>query len=74
MMMAMYAAMGLITLAFGAANVLSGWFLRRKSHRVFSLVIAGLDCLQIPYGTILGAFTILVLTRPSVQKAYEQAK
>ena len=71
LMIAMYLVIGLITLALGGINILSGWFLRRKTHRVFSFVVAGLDCLQVPYGTILGVFTILVLTRPSVQRIYE---
>ena len=52
-------------------NVLSGLFLWQRRHRVFSLVVAGLDCLQIPFGTVLGVFTIVVLSRDSVQELYE---
>ncbi len=71
MMLVMYCVIGVMALAIAGANILSGWFLRRKTHRVFSLVVAGLDCLQVPYGTVLGVFTILVLTRASVQHTYE---
>jgi hypothetical protein len=41
---------------------------RLKQHRsrVFCMVVAGLSCLFIPYGTLLGIFTFIVLTRPSV--------
>lgn len=74
MMLVMYVVIGLMTLAIAGANILSGWFLRQKTHRVFSLVVAGLDCLQVPYGTVLGVFTILVLTRPSVQRMYESVE
>lgn len=70
-MMVMDSVIGLLTLAIAGGNILSGRFLRRKTHRVFSLVIAGLDCLSIPWGTALGVFTIVVLTRPSVRKEYE---
>jgi ABC-type phosphate transport system permease subunit len=53
-----------------ALNVLSGLFLWRRKHRVFSLVIGGLNCLQIPIGTVLGVFTIVVLSRDSVRELY----
>lgn len=36
-----------------------------------SLVVSGINCLQIPFGTVLGIFTIIVLMRPSVQSGYE---
>lgn len=68
---AFYCIAGLVISLFAGANLLSGWFVLRKTHRVFSLVVAGLDCLQIPWGTMLGVFTILVLTRPSVRAMYE---
>jgi hypothetical protein len=66
-----YLFMGLILLAVLVLNVLSGIFLRQKKYRFFSLIIAGLDCLQIPFGTALGVFTIFVLTRDSVRRLYE---
>jgi|HubBroStandDraft_6_1064221.scaffolds.fasta_scaffold366900_1 hypothetical protein len=68
---AFYCFAGLVTSVYAGGNLLSGWFLRRKTHRVFSFVVAGLDCLSIPWGTVLGVLTILVLTRPSVQRMYE---
>ena len=52
-------------------NILSGIFIHRRKNRMFSLVIAGLNCLQIPFGTILGVFTIIVLARDSVRELYE---
>jgi hypothetical protein len=51
----------LITLEIMAANRL-----RRQRGRTFCMVIAGLTCLSIPLGTILGIFTFVVLARPSV--------
>ena len=53
-----------------AANLLSALFLWRRQHRMFSMVVGGLNCLQIPFGTALGVFTILVLSRDSVQELY----
>jgi hypothetical protein len=59
---------------FGTAcilNLLSGFFLRQRRHRTFSIVVGGLNCLQIPFGTILGVFTIIVLSRNSVRERYD---
>lgn len=59
----------LILAAIG--NLLSGLYIRAKKHRMFSLVIAALNCIQIPFGTLLGVFTIVVLVRESVMELYE---
>jgi hypothetical protein len=66
-----YLFMGLMLAVGSAINLLSGWYLLQRKYRTFSLVVAGLDCLQIPFGTILGVFTIVVLTRESVRESYE---
>jgi hypothetical protein len=62
---------GFAMISIGVSNLLSGLFIRRKKHRTFSLVIAGLNCVQIPVGTVLGVFTLVVLLRDSVREAYE---
>ena len=37
------------------------------------MVIAGINCLHIPLGTLLGVFTLVVLGRESVRKLYLDA-
>lgn len=66
-----YVAMGMVCLVSGIANVLSGLFLQRKKHRTFSLIVGAVNCLQMPFGTVLGVFTLLVLLRESVRQSYE---
>ncbi len=66
-----YLIMGLVLIAACTVNLLSGLFIRRRKHRTFSLVVAGIDCIQIPFGTVLGVFTILVLVRESVRETYD---
>ena len=66
-----YVFFGLCFLLASVANILSGIFLTKRKNRMFSLVVAGLDCLQVPFGTLLGVFTIIVLVRPSVVELYE---
>jgi hypothetical protein len=65
-----YLFMGVLLLTGLVLNVLSGLFLLHKRNRVFSLIIGGLNCLQIPFGTALGVFTIIVLSRDSVRELY----
>ena len=61
----------ILTLGF-ALNTLSGFCLWRRKHRLFSLVIGGLNCLQVPFGTALGVFTLIILFRDSVRQLYEE--
>src|SRR5579871_1051820 len=58
-----YIFVGALLFAASILNILSGIFILRRRFRMFSLVIAGLDCFQIPIGTALGVFTIIVLLR-----------
>jgi hypothetical protein len=67
----LYVFMGFLLVIGCLLNLLSGLFLLKRRHRVFSLVIAGLNCLQIPFGTALGILTILVLLRDSVRELYD---
>jgi hypothetical protein len=62
----------LFGLGLGIANIVSGRKIAQRRARTFSLVIATFNCLGIPYGTTLGIWTFLVLSRESVQKLYDK--
>jgi hypothetical protein len=50
---------------------LAGRFLARRRHYLFCLVVAGVAAVMcMPFGTILGVFSIIVLMRPSVKEAF----
>ena len=66
-----YLVFGTWFLISGILNVISGLCLRVHKHRTFSLVVAGINCLHLPLGTVLGVFTIIVLLRGSVRELYE---
>lgn len=68
-----YLVMGVFIAAAGLANFLSGWWIQRRTRRMFSLVVAGLNCLQFPFGTALGVFTFVVLQRDPVRDAYRRS-
>jgi hypothetical protein len=55
----------------GVLNIMSGLFLRSRTHRMFSIVVAAINCMHMPIGTVLGAFTIVVLARDSVRELYD---
>jgi hypothetical protein len=48
--------------------------IRRRRSKVFCMVIAGLSCLEFPYGTFLGICTFIVLGRDSVKRLFEPAQ
>lgn len=58
-------------LSSGVLNLLSGLYIRARKHRVFSMIVAGLNCIHVPLGTILGVFTLIVLARDSVRELYD---
>jgi hypothetical protein len=73
----MFAAMGgcivLLGWTLGGLTILSGRYIAKRRRRTFSMIIAGINCISIPFGTLLGVFTILVLSRPTVRGMYLEA-
>ena len=55
----------------GMANIVSGFCIRARRGRIFSLIIAGVNCFMVPFGTALGIFTFVVLLRDSVREVYQ---
>mgnify|MGYP000166472252 CR=1 FL=1 len=50
--------------------LLAGRFLARRTHYLYCLIMAGVECLFMPLGTVLGVFTIIVLDRDSVRQTF----
>lgn len=63
----------LVGQAFAATIALSGRFLKQRKHCMYSFVLACIACAFMPIGTVLGIFTIIVLTRDSVKALYGRA-
>ncbi len=66
---------------FAATFIILGWtfavfvftagrFLAQGKHYTFCMTMAGVECLFMPFGTVLGIFTILVLSRESVKQLF----
>lgn len=58
---------GLISAALVA---LAGVYLKQQRKYTYCLVVAALSCLFMPFGTVLGVFTIIVLMRDSVKRLF----
>lgn len=56
--------------AFAICLFLAGRYLASYRNHTFCLVMAGISCIFVPFGTVLGVFTILVLSRPSVKELF----
>jgi hypothetical protein len=69
----MLVAGALMTFGFtlAACIAVAGRYLSQRRRYMFCLVTAGvMAALFMPFGTILGVFTIIVLMRPSVKAAF----
>ncbi|MEE9219889.1 MAG: hypothetical protein V3U98_12555 [Acidobacteriota bacterium] len=75
-------SVGWIFIIFGAAAIalgivfsiclaLAGRFLGTRRHYIYCLVMAALSCPFMPFGTVLGVLTLIVLTRTTVKQLFE---
>lgn len=55
---------------FAALVLLAGRFLAKRKHYMFCLVMGGIECVFMPFGTVLGVFTLVVLTREPVKRLF----
>mgnify|MGYP000005018933 CR=1 FL=1 len=70
----LFIGVGLLFFVLGQALsisvIVSGRFLKQRRNYMFSFIFACLACAAFPFGTILGVFTIIVLSRPTVKALY----
>jgi len=60
----------LIGIAMAICILIAGRSLALRKRYSFAFVMACIECLFIPFGTILGAFTVVVLSRESVRELF----
>lgn len=63
-------AIALFVLFFAVLNIISARNIGKRKGRVFSMVVAGIDCLSFPLGTALGVFTLIELSKEDVKQLY----
>ena len=66
---------GAVMMAFGwtfaVLVFMAGRFIARRKFHTFCMVVACIECLFMPCGTVLGVFSILVLARESVKELFK---
>ncbi len=50
----------------------AGRSLQTRKRYTYCLVMAGVECIFMPFGTVLGVFTIIVLMRDTVKELFGQ--
>ena len=76
------AIIGWFFVVFGSFICVTGWLLAaltaiagrqiaRRKHLLFCQVVAGLVCLFMPVGTVLGVFKLMVLLSPTVKPRFD---
>jgi len=76
------ASLGWFLIIVGSFFIVLGWTiaicmlvtarnLKRKTQHGLCFVMACMECILIPFGTILGAFTIIALSKDSVKAAFK---
>ena len=63
----------LLGIAMAICILIAGRCLSHCKCYTFTLVMACVECLFIPFGTILGVFTIIALSRESVKALFSAA-
>jgi len=60
--------------ALAACMIVTGRFLIRRTHYLFVFVVACCECVFMPFGTVLGVFTIIVLSKEPVKALFTSAQ
>jgi hypothetical protein len=55
---------------FGALTAYAGHCIRKRKNKLFIYIMAAINCIWIPYGTVLGIATILLFQWPEVQAEF----
>lgn len=74
---------GIFLIGVGLTFILLGWTfvvlmiitgrnLKAFRKHTFCVVMAGVSCIFIPFGTVLGVLSLILLTRESVKKLFDQ--
>jgi len=64
----------LLGLTTAICILIAGRCLATRRHYLFAFVIACVECIFMPFGTVLGVFTIIVLSRESVKAFFSTAQ
>jgi hypothetical protein len=70
MFIAMGSAIMAAGLVFSVCVALAGRYLSQRRHYMFCLVMACIECMFMPFGTVLGVLTIITLQKQPVRQLF----
>jgi len=59
---------------FAIAIALNGYYIKNRKWLTYCLVMGGVETILMPFGTVLGVFTIILLTKPNIKNLFDQDK
>lgn len=66
----LFGAVVLMGVGFAVLQFLAAYWITRHRARSYLFVVAALNCIGVPYGTVLGIFTFMVLQRPAAKQLF----
>ncbi len=55
---------------FAVAIALNGYYLKNRKWLNYCMIVSGVETILMPFGTVLGVFTIILLTKPNVKNRF----
>jgi hypothetical protein len=72
----LFVIMGLVFILLGWClalfMVVTGKKLKSRKNRMFCMVVAGVECIFMPFGTVLGVLTLIVLNKDSIKEIFAE--
>ena len=72
----MFVIMGSVFILIGWAIsiciIVPGRKLKQRKNRMYCMVVAGIECMFMPFGTVLGVFTLITLNKDSIKETFTQ--
>ena len=57
---------------FGALTLYAGRSIQKRKHKALIYVMAAVNCMFVPYGTLLGVFTFIILGSPPAIEEFSE--
>jgi hypothetical protein len=64
------AAFFIVAMTVALLKVRASRCIKRRKSRTFCMVMAGISCIEFPYGTLLGVLAFMVLGRASIEALF----
>lgn len=58
--------------ALAVANFFAARFIAERRNHTYCIIVSALECLSFPFGTAVGVFTLIVLSRPEVKAWFDR--